>query len=78
MCKKKQADFRKSGTGWTYHRTWCKKHGRTSVKKATPKSVPQGKQHDCAKVHPEYAGTKRDGTAKTGHVRWLMAQTKAA
>ena len=30
------------------------------------------KQHDCLVVHPEHAYVDKNGTPRTGHVRWVM------
>ena len=62
----------------------CGRKFRTAHGKAThvicepvAKSAPAPTQekpveHDCLAVHPEDAYVSKDGTPRTGHVRWSM------
>lgn len=34
--------------------------------------APARVEHDCLEVHPEHAYVDKNGTPRTGHVRWSM------
>ena len=72
-CEKTKSSFKKA-KNWKFHTKWCKSHTRATNKTAPTQEPEADEKHDCLEVHPEHAYMSKNGTPRTGHMRWAWGK----